>query len=148
VRLVLALLLVYVLGLIQVAAGPFFPHLALAAVIIMSWGQDADSSPAHRLGATLLGAFAGLVLDLSSPGAVGPGLLVLALSGYAAASLKLVIYRGRWAATLVCLAALLLWWLLSTLGSDVSPNLVPRAVSSAITLSVTHLGTRFHVAAR
>ncbi|MEO0078247.1 MAG: hypothetical protein ABIK86_04515 [candidate division WOR-3 bacterium] len=145
-RLVLMLVVLYVLCLVQVAAGPYFPQLALASVIIMSWRYDSASPGWARLDATLMGAFAGLCLDLSSPGSVGPNLLVLALSGYAAAALKLVIYRGRWAVTLLCFAALVARWLLLALGGSLSMNLTAHAVSSVLTLVLVYLGTRFFAA--
>ncbi len=137
------LVLLYVMCLVQVAAGPYFPQLALVSVIILSWRYDSASSGWARLAATLLGAFAGLCLDLSSPGSAGPNLLVLALSGYAAASLKLVIYRGRWAVTLLCLAALVARWLLLSVGGSLAASLAAHAVSSALTLVLVYLGTRF-----
>ncbi len=138
----------YLLCLIQVAVGPMFPQLALVLVILLSWGRDTASSDRHRLAPTLLGAFAGLCLDLSAPGSAGLNLLVFALAGYAAASFKLIIYRGRWALLVICLAALILRWLLLSASDSRALGLAAHLVSSALTLPFAYLGTRLLVASR
>ncbi|MBM3322792.1 hypothetical protein FJY69_04885 [candidate division WOR-3 bacterium] len=147
-RLVTALVPLYLLCLTQVAVGPMFPQLALVLVVVLSWGQDSASSGGRRLAATLLGAFVGLCLDLSAPGSAGLNLLVLALSGYAAASLKLVIYRGRWALLLICLAALVARWFLLALDGSPAANPGPVVVSSGLTLLLTYLVAQLLVPSR
>jgi cell shape-determining protein MreD len=120
--------LLYLLGLIQVGIGPYFPELALVAVVVFAFHEG-------RLASTLLGALAGLVLDLSSPVAAGASLMSFCLAGYTAASLKLIIYRGRWAVPLLSLAGLALKLLLLTL-QEQTPDPIALAVSGCLTLAI------------
>jgi rod shape-determining protein MreD len=126
-RALLAALSIYVLFLVQVNLGPWSPDLVLLALVVFAFHES-------RIVAALLGAFAGLCMDLTAPSFLGAYILVFTIAGYAAALLRTLFYRGRWSTPVLALAALALKWLVLASVNGAPPVLTPSVVSSCLTL--------------
>jgi len=131
-RTLAALALLYLVFLIQASIAPWFPDLVLLGLVATSLHES-------RAASALLGAFAGLCLDMTSPAFTGTYLVVLATTGYGVAVLRALFYRARWATLLfVAMALALKWTALVVLGPGL-PGLPALLVSSALTLLLAPL---------
>jgi rod shape-determining protein MreD len=131
-RTLAALAVLYLFFLIQASIAPWFPDLVLLGLVAISLHES-------RAASALLGGFAGLCLDMTSPTFAGANLLLLAFTGYGVALLRTFFYRARWATLLFVLAALALkWTVLAAFGPGL-PGLAALVVSSALTLLLAPL---------
>jgi rod shape-determining protein MreD len=132
VRTGVALLLIYLLFLLQASLPAWWPDLMLVLLVACALREN-------RLASTLLGAAAGLFADVTAPAFLGVGLLTYALAGYGVASVRRLFYRARWATLLLVFAALAVkWGALLVLGAGL-PQLAPMLMSSGLTLALVPL---------
>jgi rod shape-determining protein MreD len=131
-RTLAAFLLLYLLFLIQASVTPWWPDLILLGLIVVSLHEN-------RITATLVGAFAGLCLDVTSPAFAGTHLFTLAATGYGVALLRSLFYRARWATLLFVAMALALKWIAVAAFGAGFPGLPALLVSSALTLALAPL---------
>ncbi len=123
----LELLLLYGLFLVQAWFTPFSPDLVLLLLAVLSLHEG-------RLAATLLGAFAGLCLDLTAPGHLGTNFVTYSAFAYLTASLHGLVYRGRWYFVVLALLGLALRAGLHALTGAGLPGPLPLAVSAGLTV--------------
>lgn len=127
-----ALILLYLLFLVQASVTPWWPDLVLLGLIIVSLHEN-------RITSAVAGAFAGLCLDVTNPAFLGTHLGTLAATGYGVAVLRTVFYRARWATFLFTAMALALKWAAVGLIGTGLPSLPALLVSSALTLLLAPL---------
>ena len=131
-RALAALVVLYLFFLIQASIAPWFPDLVLLALVAISLHES-------RTASALLGAFAGLCLDMTSPTFAGASLLLLASVGYGVALLRSFFYRARWATLLFVLAALALKWTILAAAGPGLPDLPALLISSVLALLLAPL---------
>lgn len=134
-RLTVATLLLYGLFLVQANLSMWAPDLMLLALVAFALHEE-------RLAATLLGLFCGLCLDLTSPTFAGANMLALAGLAWVAATLRDLLYRSNWSATLLVLAGLVLKWGVLALSGSVRLMPLPLVVSSGLTIMLSPLVAR------
>jgi hypothetical protein len=123
----IAALAVYLLFIIQSLLPAGGPNLVLAATIAVALHEK-------KLAATALGLWGGFLLDLTAPSFSGSGMLVLALAGYAVASLRVVLYRAGWVLpAAAALSQVCLLVVLALAGSSL-PAILPTLVSFTLTV--------------
>lgn len=108
-RFVLLAVLVYGLFVFQTGLLPVGPDLVLLAVVAAALNEP-------RLGAAVIGLFAGLLFDLAAPATLGANMLGLGLAGYGAAAARRYFYAARWSMLLLSAAGLTLRWGIMALG--------------------------------
>ncbi|MBM3314947.1 rod shape-determining protein MreD [candidate division WOR-3 bacterium] len=123
----LELAVLYVLFLVQAWLAPFGPDLVLIFLLTLSLHEA-------RLAATLLGAFAGLCLDLTNPSHLGTNIVAYSAIGYVTASLHGLVYRGRWYLVVLALLGLALRAGLHALSGAGLPAPMPLSVSAGLTV--------------
>ncbi|MEO0070620.1 MAG: rod shape-determining protein MreD [candidate division WOR-3 bacterium] len=94
-----AFFFLYLLFIIQTVFLPVGPHLLLLAVIVFALYEG-------QIIATLLGTFAGICLDFTSPTTFGIYAFTLSLIGYGVAKLHNLFYRNFWNVTLFTIVAI------------------------------------------
>jgi rod shape-determining protein MreD len=127
-----AFLLLYLLFLVQASVTQWWPDLVLLGLIVVSLHET-------RITSTLIGAFAGLCLDMTSPAFTGAHVVTLAATGYGVALLRSLFYRARWATLLFVAMALALKWVVVALFGPGIPGLPALLVSSVLTLILAPL---------
>jgi rod shape-determining protein MreD len=132
VRSSFAILILYLLFLVQASLTPWWPDLVLLGLIVVSLHEN-------RLTSTLAGGFVGLCLDATDPAFMGSHVFTLAATGYGVAVLRTVFYRARWATSLFTGLALALKWAVIGLLGVGFPDPAALLVSSVLTLLLAPL---------
>ena len=128
-------LVLYLLFLVQAALSPWSPDLLLLTVIALAVTNERDRSPGvTRLVSCGHGAFAGLLLDLLTPGAFGLNLFIYAVVGYGAALLVNITYHAAWVALPLVFFALLFRLLGGLLTPAGTPPVAPLLVTALLTI--------------
>jgi rod shape-determining protein MreD len=130
-----AALLLYGLFLVQANLTAWGPDLVLLAVVVFALHEE-------RLPVTLLGLFAGLCLDLAAPTQAGVHMLAFGATAWLGPTLRDMLYRSNWSATLLALVGLALKWLAFFLTGSARFDLLPLAVSAGLTLVLSPLAAR------
>jgi rod shape-determining protein MreD len=131
-RLGAAALLLYALFLVQSNLTVYGPDLVLLALVVFALHEE-------RLPASLLGFFAGFCLDLTTPASAGAGALAFAGVGWLGATLRRLLYRSNWSATLLTAVGLVLRWCLLALAAAPRLDLPRLAVPTVLTLLLSPL---------
>jgi rod shape-determining protein MreD len=135
VRLLILFTLLYVLSVLQAGLMPVGPDLALLALLVAALHE-------HRLAVTALGAFTGLVLDLTNPTGLGSSMLALAAVAYATAAFRSYFYRARWFILIPALLGVLIRLGLQLLAGVPAADPVRVAVSAILTVALSPLADR------
>jgi cell shape-determining protein MreD len=128
VRQAASFLVVYLLFLVQVGAGPAFPDLAFVAVVVLALHE-------LPLVTVLLAGFLGLLFDGLAVDGFGLHTAAFALVGHAVASVRRYIYRVAWATPLVVVLALAVRWAVRLGSSPTLPALLDALVAVVLTLA-------------
>lgn len=132
-RTVAAFLFIYLLFIIQTVFLPVGADLLLLAVIVFALYES-------QLIATILGAFAGICLDLTTPVTFGIYALTLTLVGYGVAKSHNLFYRSHWNVTFFTIVAIGLKLVFQTIAGAGTPVLLaPSSFRSAHFLITTGL---------
>lgn len=121
------LLIIYLLFLVQVNLTRWGPDLLLLLVAVIALHEE-------RLPATAYGLFAGLLIDLTTPGFAGVNLLALGGVALFAAVLRDLFHRGRWSVALVVVTGLALKSTAAALAGSARLEPLPLTVSFGLTL--------------
>lgn len=125
-----AFLFIYLLFVLQTAVLPLGPNFVLLAVIVFALYEN-------RLIATLIGLWAGMCLDFTTPTTIGVQMLALSSIGYGIAAVRTLFYRNRWHNILFVLVGLLLQCGLYCLVGRNQFHINPILVTTVLTLALS-----------
>jgi len=126
-RYFLAVVYLYLLFIVQAGILPAGPDFLLLVLIVFALHEG-------KLASALLGLFAGVCLDLTTPRYLGANMLVFTAIGYGVASVKGLFYRPRWYIVVLTIIALTLKNLIRLIAGLGFPQTAPLIISLALTL--------------
>lgn len=129
-RQLFAFLFIYLLFVIQTAVLPLGPNFVLLALIVFALYEN-------RLIATLIGLWAGMCLDLTTPTTIGIQMLALGSIGYGVAVVRTLFYRNRWHNILFVFVGLLLQYSFYCLVNRNQFNINPVLLTTVLTLALS-----------
>lgn len=129
-RQLFAFLFIYLVFVLQTAVLPLGPNFVLLALIVFALYEN-------RVIATLIGLWAGICLDLTTPTTIGVQMLALGGIGYGVAVVRTLFYRNRWHNILFVFVGLLLQYGLYCLVGRNQFNINPVLLTTVLTLALS-----------